>query len=322
MELSDIFSVVEAEFNAVNALISKRLNSNIPLIQEINRHIINSGGKRLRPLLVLLSAKVCGYDAKAHTNLAAVIEMLHTATLLHDDVVDDSKLRRGKATVNALWGNSASVLAGDFLYSRSFEMLVELDNMKVMEIVSQGTNSMAEGEFLQLMNCRNPNTTVEDYLKVITSKTAKLFEMATQCSALLTSVDIGQQHAMQHYGLNVGMAFQLVDDVLDYAGDSQQIGKNIGDDLAEGKPTLPLIYTLQRCKENEASLIQESIKKGKLDKLADIQQIIQACGALDDTLKLAQQYADNAITHLSTMPNSHYLEAMAALAHFSIHRAY
>ena len=313
-------TVVENDFDAVNQLILESLSSHVPLVEEISNYLIEAGGKRLRPILVLLSAKACGYQQTQHISLAAIIEFLHTAMLLHDDVVDASDLRRGRKTVNAAWGNPASVLVGDFLHSRAFEMMVEIGDMKVMQILSHATNTIAEGEVQQLTNIRNPRITEADYLQVISRKTAMLFEAASHSGAVLAHGTLEQQTALQAYGLHLGRAFQLVDDVLDYKGTADDMGKNIGDDLAEGKATLPLIVAMRDGEPDQADFVRQAILNGGVENLDRIAQIVEAAGGLKYTSELAVRETTAAIESLASLPDSPYKTAMLNLAEFSISR--
>lgn len=313
-------TVVENDFGAVNQLILESLSSHVPLVEEISNYLIEAGGKRLRPILVLLSAKACGYQQTQHISLAAIIEFLHTAMLLHDDVVDASDLRRGRKTVNAAWGNPASVLVGDFLHSRAFEMMVEIGDMKVMQILSHATNTIAEGEVQQLTNIRNPHITEADYLQVISRKTAMLFEAASHSGAVLAHGTLEQQTALQAYGLHLGRAFQLVDDVLDYKGTADDMGKNIGDDLAEGKATLPLIVAMRDGEPDQADFVRQAILNGGVENLDRIAQIVEAAGGLKYTSELAVRETTAAIESLAALPDSPYKTAMLNLAEFSISR--
>ena len=306
----------------VDKEILQELNSDVVLINQIGFHIVNSGGKRLRPMLVALSACALGYEGKDHTTLAAVIEFIHTATLLHDDVVDESDMRRGDETANAIWGNAASVLVGDFLYSRSFEMMVGVNNMRVMDILSHATNAIAEGEVLQLLNINNPDTSEAQYLEVIRRKTAKLFEAGTRLGAVLANKNEETEKALSTYGLHLGNAFQIMDDMLDYTADVAELGKNLGDDLAEGKPTLPLIHAMAHGTAEQSKFIKETIKNGNRDAYLDILAIIKSTGSLDYTAQLADQEAQKAIDALSNIPDSNYKQAMEQLALFSIQRSY
>ncbi len=328
MNIEDVFTLIKGDMERVNRLIQSSLHSDVVLINQISQYIINSGGKRLRPVLVLLSANTFAYNRAGQSaaadehdvTLAAVIEFIHTATLLHDDVVDESELRRGKDTANELWGNAASVLVGDFLYSRAFEMMVGVGSMKVMEILSHSTNTIAEGEVLQLLNCNDASTTEARYIEVIHFKTAKLFESASQLGAVIAGQDEATEQAMAKFGMHLGTAFQLIDDVLDYSANSEDMGKNVGDDLAEGKPTLPLIYAMKNGTEEQATLIKEAIEHGGLDQIDAINQAIETTGALEYTRNIAKNEAQQAIAQLENIPDSDYKEAMIALAHFSIER--
>ncbi len=330
MTIEDVFTLIKGDMDKVNSLIQTSLYSEVVLINQISQYIINSGGKRLRPILVLLSANAFASqkaalkanDSAHDITLAAVIEFIHTATLLHDDVVDESELRRGKDTANELFGNAASVLVGDFLYSRAFEMMVGVGSMKVMEILSHSTNTIAEGEVLQLLNCNDASTTEARYLEVIHFETAKLFESACQLGAVIMEQDNAIEQAMANYGMHLGTAFQLIDDVLDYSASSEEMGKNVGDDLAEGKPTLPLIYAMAHGSATETALIREAIEQGGLDEIEAITQTIEATGALDYTREIARKEADLAIEQLQAIPDSQYKEAMISLANFSVDRSY
>ncbi|MCU7836395.1 MAG: octaprenyl diphosphate synthase [gamma proteobacterium symbiont of Taylorina sp.] len=324
MTIEDVFKLIKGDMGKVNHLIQSSLYSEVVLINQISQYIINSGGKRLRPIIVLLSANAFSYQHKNNHNitLAAVIEFIHTATLLHDDVVDESELRRGKDTANELWGNAASVLVGDFLYSRAFEMMVGVGSMKVMEILSHSTNTIAEGEVLQLLNCNDASTTEERYLEVIHFKTAKLFESASQLGAVIAEQDEAVEAAMAKFGMHLGTAFQLIDDVLDYSASSEDMGKNVGDDLAEGKPTLPLIYAMQHASVEQSEMIKTAIENGGLDQIEAITQTIHSVGALDYTREIARKEAEQAITQLEIIPDSDYKEALITLANFSVERSH
>ncbi|NNL07119.1 MAG: octaprenyl diphosphate synthase [Gammaproteobacteria bacterium] len=304
----------------VNRVIRQRLQSDVALVNQLGHYIIDSGGKRFRPLLVLLSARAHGYEGTLHHILAGIIEFIHTATLLHDDVVDESSLRRGKETANELFGNAASVLVGDFLYSRAFEMMVDVDSMKVMAILANTTNVIAEGEVMQLMNVHDADTTEERYIDVIHCKTAKLFEAATRLGAVLCSRDEQQELAMARYGMHLGTAFQLIDDVLDYSSSSDDMGKNVGDDLAEGKPTLPLIYAMRKGSADQARLIRSAIEKGGYDYIDNVQAIIHATGALDYTASVANREAELALAELGHLQDSDFRHALESLAHLSVER--
>lgn len=314
--------LLREESSAVDALILHRLSSDVVLINQLGAYIINSGGKRLRPMIVLLSALACGYRGDRHILLAAVIEFIHTATLLHDDVVDSSDLRRGKATANDIWGNEASVLVGDFLYSRSFEMMVEAGNMRVMDILSHTTNNIAEGEVMQLLNINEPDISEQRYDEVIRAKTAILFEAAARIGAVITEQDDEIEQALASYGQHLGVAFQLVDDLLDYSSSSEALGKNIGDDLAEGKPTLPLIHAMQNASAPDQELLAEAIRSGGLEKINEVISIIESTGSLAYTSQRASAEADLAKKVLSVLPDSVYKDAMMTLADFSVQRLY
>ena len=315
-------SLLGEESSAVDELILHRLSSDVALINQLGAYIINSGGKRLRPMIVLLSALACGYRGDRHILLAAVIEFIHTATLLHDDVVDSSDLRRGKATANDIWGNEASVLVGDFLYSRSFEMMVEAGNMRVMDILSHTTNNIAEGEVMQLLNINEPDISEQRYDEVIRAKTAILFEAAARIGAVITEQDDEIEQALASYGQHLGVAFQLVDDLLDYSSSSEALGKNIGDDLAEGKPTLPLIHAMQNASAPDQELLAEAIRSGGLEKINEVISIIESTGSLAYTSQRASEEAELAKQALSNVPDSIYKDAMMTLADFSVQRLY
>jgi octaprenyl-diphosphate synthase len=304
----------------VDEVIRQKLHSHVALIRQVSEYIINSGGKRLRPALVVLSAGSFGYTGQHHFNLAAVVEFIHTATLLHDDVVDESEMRRNRETANALFGNAASVLVGDFLYSRAFQMMVEVDNMRVMQVLADATNTIAEGEVLQLLNCRDPDVNEENYLRVIRFKTAKLFEAASRLGAILGNASPEHEKAMTIYGMHLGTAFQLIDDVLDYSGDHQDTGKNLGDDLAEGKPTLPLIHAIRTGNAEQADLIREAIKNGGFDDLKPVLEIIHTTGALDYTKKCALGEIEIALSAIACLPDSEYKRCLTQLADFSVTR--
>jgi octaprenyl-diphosphate synthase len=322
VDIQSINQLIADDMNAVDQLIQQRLQSDVALINQLGFYIINSGGKRLRPALAILSARACGYEDDKHINLATIIEFIHTATLLHDDVVDNSDMRRGRETANNLWGNEASVLVGDFLYTRSFEMMVEMGSMRLMEILSHTTNIIAEGEVLQLLNCHDADTTEARYLEVIHHKTAKLFEAAGQLGAVISDASPEIESAMAAYAMHLGSAFQLVDDLLDYRHSNEDIGKNVGDDLAEGKPTLPLIYGMQHGSEEQASIIRQAIENGERERIDEIINIIHSTGAVEYTAQAAQREVESAKAALSLLPDSDYKTALAALADFSIQRTY
>jgi octaprenyl-diphosphate synthase len=322
MDLSEIQSLVKEDMEAVNDLIQRRLRSEVNLINQLGFYIVNSGGKRLRPLLVLLSARAFGYGGRQHLDLAAVIEFIHTATLLHDDVVDASELRRGRETANAVWGNEASVLVGDFLYSRSFEMMVDIRSMRVMEVMARATNVIAEGEVMQLLNCNDADTTEQRYLDVIHCKTAKLFEAAAQVGAIVSGCSAREEQAMAAYGKHLGAAFQLIDDVLDYSASPEAIGKNVGDDLAAGKPTLPLIHAMRQGTAKQVSLIRHAIENGGREHIGLVLEAIESTDALAYTARSAQEEAMKAAESLAPIPASAYRDALYALAEFSVNRTY
>ena len=315
-----LFDEMAADMQAVDEIIVKRLQSDVVLINQMGHYIVNSGGKRLRPMLVLLSAGACGaLDARAHL-VAAIIEFIHTATLLHDDVVDESQLRRGKETANSRWGNEASVLVGDFLYSRAFEMMVDVGDMPVMDILSHTTNTIAEGEVMQLLNIHDPDTTEERYLEVIRSKTAKLFEAASRLGAVLGGRSRAEEQALAAYGMHLGTAFQLIDDVLDYEASEEALGKQLGDDLAEGKPTLPLIHAMRTGSGMQAKLIRRAIEEGGRDLIREVLDAIHDTGAMDYTREMAQQEANRAINALQHLPFSSHKQMMIQLAEQSVRR--
>lgn len=315
-------ALVANDMAAVNTLIRTRLASDVVLINQIGAHIIGSGGKRLRPMLVLLAAQAALYAGDEHIQLAAVVEFIHTATLLHDDVVDESDLRRGRKTANAVWGNAASVLVGDFLYSRAFQLMVELERMRVMKILADTTNAIAEGEVLQLLHINNPDTDEAAYLQVVERKTAVLFSAATRLGAVLGGLPREQEEALALYGLHLGFAFQIADDVLDYVSDSDTLGKNIGDDLAEGKPTLPLIYAIQHSKPEQAASMRRAIESGGLDSLENIVAAIHDSGALELSRAKALDYAESAKNALRVLPASDARDALLALADYAVNRGY
>lgn len=322
MDIQSIYSLIKDDMSAVDSMIQSRLQSDVVLINQLGHYIINSGGKRLRPALAILCARACGYQGQNHINLATIIEFIHTATLLHDDVVDNSDMRRGRETANSLWGNEASVLVGDFLYTRSFEMMVEMESMRLMKVLSHTTNVIAEGEVLQLLNCNDADTTEARYLEVIHHKTAKLFEAAGLLGAVISESNAEVEQAMASYAMHLGSAFQLVDDLLDYSESSEAIGKNIGDDLAEGKPTLPLIFAMQNGTEQQALTIREAIENGQRDKINEIIDIIDSTGAITYTFKAAENEVALAKQALSVLADSPYRQALASLADFSISRKF
>lgn len=322
MELQTIQNLTKDDMSKVNDLIYAQLQSDVALINQLGIYIVNSGGKRMRPMLTVLAARALGYQGVEHHSIAAIIEFIHTATLLHDDVVDESNMRRGRETANALFGNSASVLVGDFLYTRSFQMMVKINSMRVMEILSDATNIVAEGEVLQLMNCNDPDTSEESYLQVIYCKTAKLFEAATRLPAVLANKDAKTEQALADYGKHLGTAFQLVDDIMDYTADAKAMGKNVGDDLSEGKPTLPLLYAMHHGTESQSKRIREAIELGNgMEHLDDILLAMEQTGALVYTQKQAEQEADKAIQALVNLAESDYKQALISLAHIAANRS-
>jgi octaprenyl-diphosphate synthase len=320
--IDKIRAVIDADMRDVDAVIRQRLHSEVVLVRQVSEYIIGSGGKRLRPALVLLSAGACGYRGAHAHELAAVVEFIHTATLLHDDVVDESALRRGNQTANALFGNAASVLVGDFLYSRAFQMMVGVNNMRVMEVLSDATNVIAEGEVLQLMNCHDADIDDARYLQVIQYKTAKLFEAAGRLGAILGGAARGDEEAMARYGMHLGTAFQLIDDVLDYSGDHHETGKNVGDDLAEGKPTLPLIYAMKHGTPEQARVVRHAIEQGGLEELDQVLAAIRDTGALDYTREQAQKEADAARAAIAHIPVTQHKDSLLELAAFAVSRSY
>ncbi len=317
-----IRALVRHDMAAVDGKIVEQLRSDVVFIRQVAKYIVNSGGKRLRPMLVLLSAGACGYKGSAHIQLAAIIEFIHTATLLHDDVVDESELRRGRDTANALWGNAASVLVGDFLYSRSFQMMVTLANMRVMEVLAETTNTIAEGEVMQLLNVHEPDTTEAQYLDVIHCKTAKLFQAASSLGAVLADDAPATEAGLAEYGMRLGTAFQLIDDVLDYSANATEIGKNIGDDLAEGKPTLPLIHVIANGAPEHVATVRRAIEQGGADQIGAVREAIESTGSIQYTARLAREEARKAVSALSILSDSEHKRALVALAEFSASRSY
>jgi len=320
--LDDIRTLVGDDWAAVNRLIVQRLGSDVALINQVAHHIVHGGGKRLRPLTVLLAAKAAGYEGALHIPAAAIVEFIHTATLLHDDVVDASGLRRGRETANALFGNQASVLVGDFLYSRAFQIMVEIGEMRILDVLANATNTIAEGEVLQLMNCNNADATEADYMEVIYRKTAKLFEAGTRIGAILAGGDLRAEQALIAYGRHVGCAFQLVDDALDYDSTAEELGKNIGDDLAEGKPTLPLIYAMKNGSAAERHMIREAIETGGTQNLTSIQLAIETSGGLRYTAERAHAESQAAIRALDAFADSPFKAALITLADFAVTRRF
>lgn len=321
-DFGQIRQLVADETRAVDRLIIDELRSDVVLINQIGVYIVNSGGKRLRPLLLLLVAKALGYTGTHHITLAAVIEFIHTATLLHDDVVDESTLRRGRETANALWGNSASVLVGDYLYSRSFELMVGVRDFRVMELLSKTTTAIAEGEVLQLLNCNDATTSEDKYLAVIARKTAILFSAAAQLAGILAQVCPEDEASLKAYGLHLGIAFQLIDDALDYMANPEELGKNLGDDLADGKATLPLIYAMQKAEPHQAAVLRTAIENGDRAAFSAVYAVVEQTGSIPYTARRAQEEARKAIDALSVLPDSEYKSALIDLAHFSVARTY
>ncbi len=320
MTIEQIRELVTADFEAVNRVVKDRLHSQVALVDQVATYIIHSGGKRLRPLLVLLAARACGYEGTRHIEGAAVIEFIHTATLLHDDVVDGSSLRRGRETANEVFGNATSVLVGDFLYSRAFQMMVTLNRMPIMAIMGEATNAIAEGEVLQLMTARDADTTETRYLDVIHRKTARLFQAAAQIGAVISDAPPALEDALARYGNHIGTAFQLIDDALDYQADETSLGKHLGDDLAEGKPTLPLIYALQHGNDQQREVIRHAIEHGGLENLDEITKAVASLGGLAYTARLAQCEADQALAALAPLPESSFKEGLSELARFAVAR--
>ncbi len=306
----------------VDRLIQSRLYSDVALINQLGSYIVAGGGKRLRPALSLLAAKAVGFRGHRHIEAATIIELVHTATLLHDDVVDASRMRRGRETANLIWGNEASVLVGDFLYSRAFQMMVELQSLRVLEILADATNVIAEGEVLQLVNIHDPDVTEQRYLDTIRFKTAKLFEAAAQIGVVVGGGTLDQENGLAAYGRHLGTAFQLVDDALDYCAEADQLGKNLGDDLAEGKPTLPLLYAMWRGDAAQSSLIRRAIEGGGRERIAEITAAIESTGAIQYTLALAEREAAEAQAALTAIPPSEYLDALTGLARFAVERRF
>ena len=321
MNIKNILELAESDMQEVNACIAAQLKSDVALINQLGMYIVSSGGKRIRPMLTVLAAQALGYKGDKHHTLAAIIEFIHTATLLHDDVVDESTLRRGKETANAVFGNQASVLVGDFLYTRSFQMMVTLDSMRVMNILADATNTISEGEVLQLMNCNDPNTTEKSYFDVIYGKTARLFEAATQLAAIISGANENVEKAMQLYGMHLGTAFQLIDDVMDYSSDAGDMGKNVGDDLAEGKPTLPLLYAMWNGNEQQSLLIKDAIENANgMDNFDAIMLALKETKAIEYVTEKAEVEADKAIAALSLIQDNPFKQALIGLAHTAVNR--
>ncbi len=319
-DFQDIHNLIADDMQEIDSLILKKLSSDVVLINQIANYIISAKGKRLRPMLLILVTKALNYKGNFNHTLAIVIELIHTATLLHDDVVDKSKLRRSRKTANELWGNAAAVLVGDFLYSRSFEMMVEPKSMKIMEIMAKATNTIAKGEVMQLLNIQNYEINEKEYLKVIRRKTACLFQAAARVGAVLTKVDAETENNFKKYGLYLGCAFQIIDDILDYKADSQNLGKQLGDDLAEGKATLPIIYALQKANKTEKEILKNAIKNSDNNDFAKIVNILEDLKAFDYTFKIAENFANKAKLCLNNVPNSNYKQALIKLTDLSLQR--
>jgi octaprenyl-diphosphate synthase len=320
--LDSLKAYTKEDMGRVNQVIEDHLNSDVALINQLSQHIIHSGGKRLRPMLVMLASHACGYQGEQDALLAAIIEFIHTATLLHDDVVDESDMRRGQQTASSIWGNEAAVLVGDYLYSRSFQMMVLAQSMRIMTLMADTTNIIAQGEVLQLLHINEPDTSEEKYYQVIYNKTACLFEAACKIGAILSKSDATIEQALGQFGKHLGIAFQLVDDALDYEADSSELGKNVGDDLAEGKPTLPLIYAMQHASTEQTRLIRSAIEQGGLEHIDEITQTIQETGALSYTHQKAIEHAETAKAALSALPDSEPVRALRFLADYAVERSY
>lgn len=322
MSLLPIYDLIAADMQATDAAIRKRLYSEVPLVNQVGEYIIAGGGKRMRPALLLLAAGAMRYQGSHHHELAAVVEFIHTATLLHDDVVDESALRRGRGTANAEFGNAASVLVGDFLYSRAFQMMVGVGNMRVMQVLADATNIIAEGEVLQLMNCHNADIDLPEYLQVVRYKTAKLFEASSRLGAIVGGASEAVEKGLADYGMHLGTAFQIVDDVLDYSGEEGALGKHLGDDLAEGKPTLPLIHVLKQGSDAQSALVRKALEQGGREDFAEIMEAVRQTGALDAAMAVAKAEANTARQALGVLPDSQYREALIQFAAFAVERRY
>ncbi len=322
MNFASLYAPIDADMRAVDAVVRARLHSEVALVRQVAEYIIAAGGKRMRPALVLLAAGACGYSGTRHHDLAAVVEFIHTATLLHDDVVDESSLRRGRETANAVFGNPASVLVGDFLYSRAFQIMVGAGSMRVMQVLADATNVIAEGEVLQLMNCRNADIGIDAYLQVIRYKTAKLFEAAGRLGAILGEANPEIETALADYGMHLGTAFQLIDDVLDYSGQEAETGKHLGDDLAEGKPTLPLIHAIHHGTPEQAALVRAAIETASSDRFAEVLVAVRSCGALDAARRHGLAEAAKAKAALAPLPESKFRETLIQLADFAVQRSF
>ncbi|MCL2898334.1 octaprenyl diphosphate synthase [Brenneria tiliae] len=321
MNLEEITALTTHDMTAVNEVILEQLNSDVVLINQLGHYIISGGGKRIRPMIAVLAARALSYEGRKHITVAALIEFIHTATLLHDDVVDESDMRRGKATANAAFGNAASVLVGDFIYTRAFQMMTSLESLRVLALMSEAVNVIAEGEVLQLMNCNDPNITEESYMRVIYSKTARLFEAAAQSSAILAGATSDQEKALRDYGRYLGTAFQLIDDLLDYNADGKTLGKNTGDDLNEGKPTLPLLHAMHHGNAEQSAMIRQAIEEGNGRHLLEpVLAAMQQCGSLNYTRQRAEEEADKAIEALRPLPETPFRSALEGLAHLAVQR--
>ena len=320
--LDSLRAFTATDMQRVNSVIENHLKSDVVLINQLSQHIIHSGGKRLRPMLVMLCARACGYNADKDALLAAIIEFIHTATLLHDDVVDESEMRRGEQTASSIWGNEAAVLVGDYLYSRAFQLMVLADSLPIMKLMADTTNTIAQGEVLQLLNINDPDTSEQSYHQVIYNKTACLFEAACKIGAIITAADDSVEHALGLFGKHLGIAFQLVDDALDYESDSSELGKNVGDDLTEGKPSQPLIYAMQQGNQQQRDLIRNAIEQGGLEQIEQITRIIQQTGALAYTHQQAIQHAEKAKSAIASLPDSSSRQALLFLADYAVERSY
>lgn len=321
MNLEQITKLTAQDMAEVNTAIREQLNSEVALINQLGHYIISGGGKRIRPMIAVLAARALHYQGKQHVTVAALIEFIHTATLLHDDVVDESDMRRGKATANAAFGNAASVLVGDFIYTRAFQMMTALESLQVLKLMSEAVNIIAEGEVLQLMNCNDPDITIDSYMRIIYSKTARLFEAASQSSVILAGADARQEAALRDYGRYLGTAFQLIDDLLDYGADGKTLGKNIGDDLNEGKSTLPLLHAMRNGTPEQASLIRKAIEQGNGRHLLEaVLETMRQCDSLEYTRRCAEEEANKAIACLDCLSPSPYRDALEGLAHMTVHR--
>ncbi len=320
VNFSSLYSPIDAEMHAVDQVIRTRLHSDVVLIRQVAEYIISAGGKRMRPALVLLAARACGYSGAVHHELAAVVEFIHTATLLHDDVVDESSLRRGRDTANAVFGSAASVLVGDFLHSRSFQMMVDIGDIRVMKVLADATNVMAEGEVLQLMNCGNADLSVTDYLQVIHYKTAKLFEAAARLGAIISRVEPALENALAAYGMHMGTAFQLIDDVLDYSGNEAETGKHLGDDLAEGKVTLPLIHVILNGTTAQSALVRTAVETADKQLFSEVLSAVHASGALAAARQYGIAEAEAAKASLTPLPDSIFKQTLIQFADFAVQR--